>query len=743
MTNAKDVLKQLSASAQEEFSARRPIMSFPEFLELVAAEPRRHARNSVEYIRDAFLHFGRTKRAVVGGEVDRFSLFDATFDEGRRARVIGHERVQQQVFRLLDNFARQGHVNKLIMLHGPNGTAKSTMVEAIMRALEHYSTTDEGAIYRFNWVFPNERSTSGPSIGFGGTSLKAADTSKLDTFAYLEEQQVDARIRSDLNDHPLLLLPANQRTTFLEGLMGDVSGLSQHILRGALSHSGRQIFDALMNAYHGDLERVFKHIQVERFYISRRYRVGAVTVEPQMRVDAGLRQLTADRSISALPSVLHNQTLFEPFGDLVDGNRGIVAYDDMFKRHPDLNKYLMTTSEKGTVSLEHRILHLDTVLIATANEDYLDAYKQTPDYVSFKGRVELVRVPYLTDYTVEREIYDDHLQTLPSLEHVAPHTTYVAALWAVLTRLKRPDADAYPPTLRDVVTRMSPLEKAELYATGTVPEWVSPERSRELIANVDALLDEGDGTPFFEGRFGASPREMKTVLLNASSKRHHTQISPMAVFDELEALVRDPSVFPFLQMKPDGDYYRHDNFITTVRERYLDLLETEVLDAMGLVESSKYDELFARYVDHVSQQLKGEKVYNKNTSTYEAPDEKFMRETEELIGADDDRVAFRNNLIGSIAAFSIDNPGVRVDFPKVFPNYFQAMRRGFFEEREKQTRKIIEHVLEYVHGDRSRMNAANLKQAETTLANLVSRYKYSDDSAAEAVAFLHASRYKV
>ncbi len=745
MSKTKNVLKSLSQATQEDFQAHRPIMSFPEFLGMVEENPARHSRSSVEFLRDAFLFYGKKVRPSEGGDVERFTLFDADFDEGKRNRVIGHERVQETIFGLLDNFARQGRVNKLIMLHGPNGSAKSTIVETMMRALEHYSTTDDGAIYRFNWVFPNEKTASGSSIGFGGTSTKkGSNTSSLDSYAFLEETQVDARIRSDLNDHPLLLLPEKQRATFLNDIFNsDVSNLSDHIRKGSLSHTGRQIFDALMNAYAGDLERVMKHVQVERMYITRRYRVGAVTVEPQMRVDAGLRQLTADRSISALPTMLQNQTLFEPFGDLVDGNRGIVAYDDMFKRHPDLNKYLLTTSEKGTVSLEHRILHLDTVLIATANEDYLDAYKQSADYVSFKGRVELVRVPYLTDFQIEEEIYSDQLAGVPSIDHVAPHTTYVTALWAVLTRLMRPNADKYPTSIRDVVARLSPLEKAELYATAKVPDWVPQDRARELLAAVPEMMDEGDGGSEFEGRYGASPREMKAVLLNSSSKRRHAGISPLAVFEELELLVSDPSVFPFLQMSPDGDYYRHENFIQTVREKYLDRLDSDILDAMGLVESTQYADLFARYIDHVSQQMKGEKVFDRNTSSHVEPDEKFMSETEALLGIDEVTPKdFRNHVISSIAAYSIDHPGKRVDFQKVFPNYFSAMKRGFFEEREKQTRRIMETMLAYFHGDKDRIPTAERKQVERTLENLISRNGYREDSAAEAVAFLHSSRYK-
>jgi predicted Ser/Thr protein kinase len=762
MSKSQSILETVARTVRHDFEEQRRILSFRQFLELFLEHPTRHARNAAQYTRDAFLHFGREKREAVWGEVTHFGLFDAEWENGKE-RLVGHEPAQARVFRLIEGFIREGRVNKLVLLHGPNGSAKSTFVKAMMRALEQYSRTDEGALYRFNWVFPNERLASGGgSIGFDGFSARAVEDTNLDSFAFLDEDAIDVKLASDLNDHPLLLFPAERRAELLrDAIPGAVAPgwgetdddkdddeqlffLSDYILSGDLSHTSKQIFDALMNAYRGDLEKVLKHVQVERFYVSRRYRVGAVSVEPQMRVDANLRQLTVDRSLSALPSSLQNQTLVEPFGDLVDANRGIIEYDDLFKRHPDLNKYLLATSEKASVSLESRILYLDMLMLGTANEDYLDAFKKTPDYASFKGRVELVRVPYILDYELEQTIYDAPVELMSSERHAAPHVTYVAALWAVLTRLRRPDADRYNSSIRDVVSRLSPLEKADLYARGVVPENTAPDRARELKGVVPELMTEGDGSSEYEGRRGASPREMKMILLNASQNPKFPCLSPLAVLEELEQLVKDPSVFPFLQMKPDGDYHRHDNFIQTVRERYLDLLDDEVSEAMGLVDAQQYEDLFARYVDHVSQRLKGEKVYNSIVGKYEEPDVDFMEEVEEVLIGDEDADVeeFRQGIISSIAAYSIDHPGEKVSYKVVFPNLFSQMRRSFFEERQKTVLKILDNVLQYFDGTAKNLSTAEQSAVDTTLTNLRETYGYCEHCAREAVAFLHSKRYK-
>jgi serine protein kinase len=103
-------------------------------------------------------------------------------------------------------------------------------------------------------------------------------------------------------------------------------------LRGDLSHRNRQIFEALLSSYHGDLSKVLRHVQIERFFVSRRYRQAAATVEPQLAVDARSRQLTMDRSLGSLPPALQSLTLYEYQGELVDGNRGVIDFADLLKR---------------------------------------------------------------------------------------------------------------------------------------------------------------------------------------------------------------------------------------------------------------------------------------------------------------------------------------------------------------------------------------------------------------------------
>src|SRR5262245_8508751 len=212
----RDLLVDLGAAVREDFTRNRRVMSFAEYLNLVVSDPMRQLRSSTQYLVDCFDHYGTSMVKYPWGEVRRFHLFDAPWADGED-RLFGQEPVQNSVYRVLRSFVQDGRPNKLILLHGPNGSAKSTFIRCLGRGLEHYSTLDEGALYRFSWIFPTQKHTRG-GIGFGG--VNEALHASLDSFAYLPDDVIDARLGDELRDHPLLLVPLDERHKLIERLVG-------------------------------------------------------------------------------------------------------------------------------------------------------------------------------------------------------------------------------------------------------------------------------------------------------------------------------------------------------------------------------------------------------------------------------------------------------------------------------------------------------------------------------------------
>lgn len=744
---AKRYLQEVGAQVSDDFIKNRSILSFEEYVTLFMGDPQGQARNAAQYLRDVMDYFGTEMVPHPTGRIRRFKVFDVPFAD-QEARVAGQEEIQNAIYRLLGNFTRAGRINKLILLHGPNGSAKSTLVNALKAGMEHYSRLPEGALYRLTWIFPKEKLIKG-SIGFGGE--RSPQGEELNTFAHLDPESVDVRIPCELRDHPLFVIPPAERLKLIEGALkkkglGDGTGgdfiLSHYVREGELCHKCRAIFSALLSSYNGDYLQVLRHVRVERFYNSRRYQVGLVTVEPQMSVDAGVHQVTADRTQANLPPALHSVSLFEPHGPLVHANRGLIEYADLLKRPLEAFKYLLGFSETSQVPLEQCVLQLDEVLIASSNDKHLGAFKELPDFASFKGRIELVRVPYLRRYQVEQQVYDAQITATTVGKHVAPHATQVAAMWAVLTRLKKPIPDRYPHEARELIDQVSPVEKLRLYEEGEAPDRLSLASSKELRKLRQELYEESDAYPNYEGRSGASAREIKTALFNAAQSPDFKCLHALAVLEELEAICKDKSVYEFLQQEVVDGYHDHEEFVRAVEAEYLDAVDDEVRESMGLVSEGQYRELVERYIQNVSHWVKNEKMRNRITGEMERPDEQRMAELESIaMPQGEDPREFRRGLIAQIGAHKLDNPDADMDYPRIFPDMFRRLRDHYFEERKRVLRRNKENILKHLSEERATLSAKEQAQVESTLKTMAERYGYCEHCAKDALLFLMKKRY--
>lgn len=738
-----DELRNIAGAVQADFARERRVLSFQEYLDLFAQDPVRHSRDAATYLRDAFDFYGREEIERPWGKQQRFRLFDQPFAEpGDRARdaLAGQEAVQGEIYRVLCNFVREGRPNRVLLLHGPNGSAKSTIAACLMRALEHYSSCDEGALYRFHWIFPSQNTLRG-SIGFGGPK---GVTDRGQSYAHLSDDQIDARLFVELRDHPLFLLPQGPRRELIERLYTE-AGCDRKpprwITHGGLCQKSRRIYETLLASYGGSLDEVLRHIQVERYFISRRYRVGAVTLGPQLSVDAGERQVTVDRSVAGLPASLQGLALFEVFGELVDAAGGLLEYSDLLKRPLDAFKYLQITAETGEVALQTQTLQVNCVLLASGNEIHLNAFRAHPEFESFRGRLELVRVPYLRNWRDEVKIYD--AQIVPHVNgHVAPHATEVAAMFAVLTRMQKPNPDHYPRALRELMLELTAVEKMDLYTDGRAPKRLDEESAKLLRNAIPDLYHEWDTADQYEGSVGASPREMRVVLLDAAQSRRYGYLSPFAVLDELEHLCERTSEYTFLQQERlPGGYHDTTAFREVLLHRVLDDFEDELRLVSGIVEETRYVELFDRYVMHVSYWTKGEHLRNPVTGAYEEPDRALFAEVERLLGVSDKAESFRHGLINSIAAWAIDHPDEPVENRKVFADHLRRLREAVFAERRVSLARLCRDIVILLREEGAGLDDERRGAARAAVEALKEQYGYIDDSVADVAAVLLRRRY--
>ena len=129
------VMETVHRKFSQTYEKQRVILSFEDFIAQVKSKPRRYIRDAASYLLDTFDYFETRQVDHPFLKVkDRFQLFDVKNE--RCVPVVGGEQVHRNVYNLLQSFARQGFSSKLILLHGPNGSAKTST--GLINAMQAY-----------------------------------------------------------------------------------------------------------------------------------------------------------------------------------------------------------------------------------------------------------------------------------------------------------------------------------------------------------------------------------------------------------------------------------------------------------------------------------------------------------------------------------------------------------------------------------------------------------------------------
>jgi predicted Ser/Thr protein kinase len=423
----------------------------------------------------------------------------------------------------------------------------------------------------------------------------------------------------------------------------------------------------------------------------------------------------------------------------------LCEYSDFLKRPPETNKYLLTTSEKGTIQLPNFRAHLDLVLCGSANEKQLNMFKRTPDFSSFKGRLALVRVPYLLQYSREAELYKRQIDRHVSGGSVAPHTAQMAALWVVMTRLKRPSPKNHSPELAPLVARLSPLQKAMLYDHGETPLGMKEDDRKLLLRNVNNLREEHEGTEGefegiygseYEGRRGASPREMMALIASASESQKWHSLSPLSILEEIEDFIKDTSVHDFLRLAVDNGYHDCKQFVSDVKGHYLQLVKREIFDSFSYVEDGEFDRLFSEYFYHVKAHELGESIPAKTTSGFSQNTTDVMSDIEKKLNIKDGIDEFRSSLLSRIGAYATDNPNSELDYSQVFPEIYNTLKQSFWDSRKDEIHESLINILKSFSDERSTLSKSELQAVDNSLQFLKDRCNYDENSARDIVGFI-------
>src|SRR5437870_7158664 len=124
--------------------------SFDEYLDIVR-ENAFVTRSAYQRLYDMILSHGTEEVYENKEKVTRYKFF-TEFAARHGDAIFGLDRSLVQLVNTFKSAAKgYGTERRVLLLHGPVGSSKSTIARLLKKGLEHYSRVEEGALYTFGW----------------------------------------------------------------------------------------------------------------------------------------------------------------------------------------------------------------------------------------------------------------------------------------------------------------------------------------------------------------------------------------------------------------------------------------------------------------------------------------------------------------------------------------------------------------------------------------------------------------
>ncbi len=649
-----------------------------DYLKLVQDNPR-VTRNAFQRIYDMILSFGVEEVVEHKKKYSRYRFFGDVKHSGCDA-VYG---IDQSLNHLVDIFKaasrNYGTERRVILLHGPVGSAKSTIVRLLKKGLEEYSRMPDGPMYTFAWV----------NVG--------NDVEK-EVYSIINDE-----LPCPMREEPLHLIPAEQRQSIIQEIIKNSADPKFRIqVEGDLCPSCRQMYRELTRKYKGDWFKVMDHIRVRRLVLSEKDRIGIGTFQPKDEKNQDSTELTGDinyRKIAIYGSD-SDARAFNFDGEFNVANRGIIEFIEVLKLEVAFLYDLLGASQ------EHKIkpkkfpqTDIDEVIIGHTNEPEFRKLQNNEFMEALRDRTVKIDIPYITRLSDEIKVYDkDYNSERIRGKHIAPHTVEMASMWAVMTRMEQPKK-----------ANLTLLQKLKLYDGKTLPGYTED--------SVKELQKEAAR----EGMDGISPRYIQDKISNALVNDQFLGcVNPFMVLNELESGLRNHSL-----IKSDEQRKNFRELLTVVKHEYEDIVKNEVQRAISADEEA-ISRLCSNYIDNVKAYTQKERVRNKYTGQDEEPDERLMRSIEEKIDIPESRKDdFRREIMNYIGALAIEGKSFNY---RTNERLYKALELKLFEDR-KDSIKLTSLVSNVV--DRETQ-----EKIDVVKSRLIKNYGYCDICATDVLNYV-------
>jgi serine protein kinase len=604
-------------------------MSFADYLDKVHQNPRL-ARTAYQRVYDMIISKGTRPLKRYRKTYTHYNFFDDV-----EIPIFGLDETLDSLVKFIRGAAGgYGTDKRILLLHGPVGSSKSTICRLIKKGMERYSSTPEGAWYSYKWV----------SLPTGKDGI------------YTHEQD-----ECPMHEDPLKLIPVDIRARLMKELNAQLQEMTPEAERknlytlkldGELNPRCKKFMTEMLARYDGDWEKVVSnHIVVVRKVYSEADRMGIATFQPKDEKNQDATELTGDINYARLPQFGSDSDprAFNFDGEFCVGNRGVVEFIEMLKLAQEfLYDLLGASQERNIKPKKFSQIAVDLVLIGHTNSAEYEKLKSNQGMEALRDRTVKIDVPYLLRWSDEIKVLQQDYSQDKVRQHIAPHTLEIAALWSVLTRLKD-DKDG----------KINLVDKCKLYDGRALPGWTE-----------DSVKEMRDKYPT-EGMLGVSARYVQDKISNCLASRQD-YITPFLVLNELKSGLDDSTL-----ISSKEDVGRYNQCIDLAVKELDDILKAEVQKAL-VGDEDAIIRLCANYIDNLVAYINKSKITNPYTGHEQEPDERLMRSIEEKIGIPEPGVDdFRRQIAAFIGTLQVQGKIFKWDSN---PQLKRALEKKLFED---------------------------------------------------------------
>lgn len=728
------------------------ILSLGEWRELVKVYPKL-IRNSPEYILDALEYYGIEKQNKFGKKMIKFNAL--SISPKNDERLIGQEQIQTKLYQVLKTLCRNN--SKMILLVGPNGSAKSTLWNSLSYALEAYSKTFEGSRYYIEWIFPYSQTFNRP-MGF--STLKEGELKEIpeETFAFMDDEKIE-RIRCDASCNPALLYTREAKQKYFG------NSNSKLIEDEELCPKCYMIIKELLEIYktknklltvddpYDILMLISRHIRVKKKEISKVYQEGISVIDPNTDPRTfAVKERVPYYMKKQAPEILKNiaDKLPEFEGPLAKASNGLLIMEDSLESI--LSFISQFLNDKRKINMIGERYKLDMMLVGSINPEKLNLIKENPEFNRFISRLEIIYVPYLLEYTKEAQVYKIKVDDLRKAYHIAPHTEELLALFSVMTRLKPITGNkAYEKEyeenkrlykIKQKLKNISVLQKAKMYDSGEMPkkttdgEVFTPEEQELISDAIPTIYNEWTQE---EGRgYGISYREVDSIIDRALIESEKGFLSPISLMNELRYIIKTESLdYPFLQSKnKEGDNYL--KLVEYLDQEYFSLINQEMRDVFELDFKQQIIQSLETYIFEGLKVVLFEKAIIKNKGGSDVT-KNFLESRENIIFGHVLDNKQREDYWFKYAAETDSKKSKQDNILDIFSVQIKEAQNRLYGEKKNEIIRNLDDVLFFL--EKGKQETMTTEDAEKIEENINKLYQkgYNKDSAEELVGYLKSN----